>query len=99
VFEDSSFLVTDEGSLYSWGRNENGFLGRETRPLTTQASGGNGKLTFSNFTPARVRKLEKFPIKRISIKDGKFMAFFINPSLNKNLLSGLPGAKNLDLAD
>ncbi len=31
IFEDSSFLVTEEGALYSWGRNENGILGREAK--------------------------------------------------------------------
>jgi alpha-tubulin suppressor-like RCC1 family protein len=31
VHEDSSFLLTAAGSIYSWGKNENNFLGRETK--------------------------------------------------------------------
>lgn len=30
-----------------------------------------------------MRKLEKFPVKRISIKNGKFMVFFVNQSINE----------------
>jgi alpha-tubulin suppressor-like RCC1 family protein len=31
AFEDSSFLITNNGSLYSWGKNDHGFLGRESK--------------------------------------------------------------------
>jgi alpha-tubulin suppressor-like RCC1 family protein len=31
VFEDSSFLLTESGKIYSWGKNEHGFLGREAK--------------------------------------------------------------------
>lgn len=39
AYEDSSFLVTEEGAVYSWGKNENGFLGRETKLAVNQMTG------------------------------------------------------------
>ena len=81
AYEDSSFLVTEDGSLYSWGKNDNSFLGRETR-LDMRSIGGHDdvgrKLPFSSFLPARVVKLEKFIVQRIHISDGKFMLYFVN---------------------
>ena len=47
VWQDSSFLLTDEGVLYSWGKNEHDFLCRETK--LDQRSGT--ALTFSNTYP------------------------------------------------
>lgn len=72
--------------VYSWGRNEQGFLGRESKTdlrniLSNDGGGGGGtqkKLGFSNFYPEPVLKLAKFKVKRIAIKEGKFMAFLVN---------------------
>jgi alpha-tubulin suppressor-like RCC1 family protein len=60
VFEDSSFLLTDEGNIYSWGRNDHGFLGREAK-IDIKSLAFNDKrkrLAFSTFTPGKVIKLE-----------------------------------------
>lgn len=63
--------------MYSWGKNDNGILGREAKLVKMMANGDKKKkLTFSTFVPDRVSKLERFTVKRISIEDGKFMAFF-----------------------
>lgn len=35
-------------------------------------------MKFTNFVPGRVTKLDKYKIKRIAIKDGKFMAFMVD---------------------
>lgn len=80
VYENSSFMVTDEGALYSWGRNDHGFLGREAKlDIKAMQSGDKKKkLTFSTFTPGKIMKLEKFNIKRIRIDNGKFFAFLID---------------------
>ncbi|CDW85605.1 UNKNOWN [Stylonychia lemnae] len=78
VFEDSSYLVTEEGELFSWGKNENGMLGREAKldVKMMTANDKKKKLTFSTFVPGRVTKLEKYRVRRISISEGKFMAYF-----------------------
>lgn len=78
IYEDSSFLVTDEGVLYSWGKNDNNILGREAKLEEKAMSVGDKrkKLTFSTFVPDRVKKVERYNIKKIKIIDGKFMAFF-----------------------
>lgn len=70
--------MTEDGYLYSWGKNDNGILGREAKLDVKMMAMGDKrkKLTFSTFVPGRVTKLEKFNVKRISIHDGKFMAFF-----------------------
>jgi len=67
LHEDSSFLVTEEGALFSWGNNEHGFLGRDAKLDVKMMSlkEKKKKLTFSTFTPGRVTKLEKYNIKRI----------------------------------
>ncbi|TNV87452.1 hypothetical protein FGO68_gene14540 [Halteria grandinella] len=89
AYEDSSFIVTEGGALYSWGKNDNNFLGRETKidlqlPSNSTGSASQAdRLRFSNSIPTRVKKLERYNFSRIAIKDGKFMAFFlddINPS-------------------
>jgi hypothetical protein len=36
------------------------------------------RLKFSNTIPTRVKKLERYRISRIAIKEGKFMAFFLD---------------------
>lgn len=79
VFEDSSFLLTEEGTIYSWGRNDHGFLGREAK-IDVKSLAFNDKrkkLAFSTFTPGKVSKLEKYSIKKIKVVDGKFYAYFI----------------------
>lgn len=78
VYEDSSFLVTEDGVLYSWGKNENGLLGRQAKLDVKMMAMGDKrkKLTYSTFVPGRVVKLERFNVKRISVVDGKFMAYF-----------------------
>lgn len=81
AYEDSSFLVTESGALYSWGKNDHNFLGRETKldlKSTSASLSQTDRLKFSNSVPTRIRKLEKYRFSRISIKDGKFMAFFID---------------------
>lgn len=80
VYEDSSFLLSEDGYLFSWGKNENGFLGRQANLDIKQISMGDRKkkLTFSTFTPGKITKLEKLPIKKIKIVDGKFMAYLID---------------------
>jgi hypothetical protein len=64
-------------------------LGRETKVDLQLPSNSSGpvsqadRLRFSNSIPTRVKKLERYNFSRIAIKDGKFMAFFlddINPS-------------------
>lgn len=77
--------MTENGALYSWGKNEHNFLGRETKVdlKLTGSKAGAERLQFSNSVPTRVKKLERYNFSRIAIKDGKFMAFFlddINPS-------------------
>lgn len=67
VYEDSSFLVTEDGALFSWGKNENGILGREAKLDVKMMSVGDKrkKLMFSTFLPGRVTRLDKFTVKRI----------------------------------
>jgi alpha-tubulin suppressor-like RCC1 family protein len=80
VFEDSSFLLTVYGKIYSWGRNDHGFLGREAK-IDIKSLAFNDKrkrLAFSTFTPGKVVKLDKYPIKRIKVIDGKFYAYLID---------------------
>jgi alpha-tubulin suppressor-like RCC1 family protein len=50
AFEDTSFLLTEEGYLFSWGFSDNGFLGREpTLDLKQFFESKNKKnLPFSN---------------------------------------------------
>lgn len=69
--------------IYSWGKNENGFLGRESKTdlrtiLSKEGDNTKKKIGFSNFFPEPVLKLAKFKVKRIAIKEGKFMAFLVN---------------------
>jgi len=82
VYEDSSFLVTEDGVLYSWGKNENGILGREAKLDVKLMSLGDKKkkLLFSTFVPGRVTKLEKFNVKKISVTEGKVMVYFVEQS-------------------
>jgi len=56
VSEDSSFLLTESGKIYSWGRNDHGFLGREAKiDVKLHASGDKRKkLAFSTFQPGRI---------------------------------------------
>ena len=70
VWEDASFLLTEEGRLFSWGRNENNFLAR-AHALDVKPLGNNdkrNKLLFSNFTPGPVTKLDKYFFILIIIK-------------------------------
>lgn len=43
IYNDSSFLLTEDGLIYSWGKYENGFLGREAtivlNPIDDQGEG------------------------------------------------------------
>jgi alpha-tubulin suppressor-like RCC1 family protein len=69
VFEDSSFLLTESGTIYSWGKNENGFLGREAK-IDIKIIAFNDKkrkLAFSTFTPGRVTKLDNYNVKNIKV--------------------------------
>lgn len=77
VYEDSSFLLTESGSLYSWGSNDNGFLGREVKLDMKQFGAGEKKksLAFSTKTPGRVDKLGNTELKRIKIVNGRFLGF------------------------
>ena len=71
-------MLTEEGTIFSWGKNEHGFLGREAK-IDIKAIGTNDKrkkLAFSTFTPGKISKLEKYKISKIKISDGKFYAFF-----------------------
>jgi hypothetical protein len=81
VYEDSSFLVTEDGVLYSWGKNENGILGRDAKLDVKMMSAGDKrkKLLFSTFVPGRVTRLDRFTVKRVKVADGKFMAYFVDP--------------------
>jgi hypothetical protein len=63
-------------------------------------------MQFSNVSPARVDKLEDYKVKRIAIKDGKFMAFLVDgvespapedsevdPEEEKDIVAGSLGRK------
>ena len=78
VWEDSSFLVTEDGTLLTWGKNEGGVLGREAKLDVKMMAVGDKrkKLTFSTFVPGRVSKLDKFIVKRMSVREGKVMVYF-----------------------
>lgn len=86
VHEDSSFLLTASGSIYSWGKNDNNFLARDTKFDVRQQMQNKGSasqmpqagLKFSKMVPQRVTKLEKYKFQRITIKDGKFMGYLVN---------------------
>lgn len=78
--------------MYSWGRNEQGFLGRESKTdlrnmlFSNDNTNAQKKLGFSNFYPEPLHRLAKFKVKRIAIKEGKFMAFLVNhPYLSARL--------------
>ena len=78
VYEDSSFLVTHDGKVYSWGRNEHGFLGREAKLDVKTLSTGDKKkkLAFSTFVPGKIEKLERYFVSKLVVKEGKVMTFF-----------------------
>jgi alpha-tubulin suppressor-like RCC1 family protein len=80
VYEDSSFLLTRSGHLYSWGNNDNGFLGREVKldMKSTSAEDRKKHLSFSTKTPGKVEKLLNIELKKIKIVDGKFMGFLVD---------------------
>ena len=86
IFEDSSFLVTEDGALFSWGRNDHQFLGRDAKldAKMMNASDKRKKLTFSTSIPGRVAKLDRFSVQRIAIKEGKVMCFFVEAVDNRN---------------
>lgn len=89
AYEKSSFLLTLEGEIYSWGKNEFNFLGRESKidvGLMKPKQAGDQGLMFSNSAPAKVQKLEDYKISRIAIRDGKFMAFLVGDVRSKSMI-------------
>jgi hypothetical protein len=79
VYEDSSFLLTEDGVVYSWGKNDQGFLGRDSslEVKLTAKTEKQRKLTFSTNTPGRVSKLDRFNVKRIEVSEGKFLGYLV----------------------
>jgi hypothetical protein len=89
AYEKSSFLLTIEGAIYSWGKNDFNFLGRESKidvGLMKPKQDGNQGLMYSNSVPARVTKLEEYKVSRIAIRDGKFMAFMVVDIKSKSFI-------------
>lgn len=83
AYEDFSFLLTENGRVFSWGREDDhdkfkGFLGRSTRPkssknMKSNLTGENNPL--SHRKPCILNKLVHFRVKRISAENGKFCAY------------------------
>lgn len=85
VYNNSNFLLTREGKLWSWGDNKDNFLGRETKVDLHDTLGGSKSLSdadhkkalsFSTCLPGQVEKLKNYTIEKIKIVEGKFFAFF-----------------------
>lgn len=80
VSEDTSFLLTESGRIFSWGKNDHGFLGREAKFDIKQMAYNDKrkkKLAFSNFVPGMVQKLKAYVVKKIKVIEGKFYAYFV----------------------
>jgi len=72
-------LVTDDGRVYSWGRNDDGFLGREVRMNSKIATQDRDKyrkeIQYTTKLPGLVTDLERYHVKSIRVMEGKVMAF------------------------
>ena len=93
-------MLTESGLIYSWGKNDHNFLGREAKldVKTLGMADKRKKLTFSTFIPDKITKLEKckpFPVlslidqvKKIRIQDGKLYAFLTDDFVEEDESEG-----------